>query len=423
MRTFKHYWQELSASIKQAFKAPASNSPERGSHDRAATTISTASHTLAANLKRSQQQAANARDQQQQKYDLLAQRLGTVETEREQAQQRALVLEASLVDVSTRLAASESQIKALRAETLEQVTELKASLLDNAGTLQAAVTRAEKLEAEQRRYESMLQDAQKQLQRQHGRQVSAMWVAAFALILAAVAGAMLIRDVQKNATVLSNMSADLKQLTSVLEANPGMPQQSSQPLDQAVIESVTVTEDMTVVTSTTTAAVVAPAQQQAGEMSAEAPNDAGLSASRDADDSAADQQVSPQPFPVNKRAFFIEGTSSEETITLPSGVHYQVIQPGRGRSPVLSDRVAVDYLGITRDGRVIDDTYSLGQPARVYINELAPAWQETLLSMEVGAQWEVSVPPGVVLINTGPESRMPENETGTYLIELVEIIE
>ena len=43
--------------------------------------------------------------------------------------------------------------------------------------------------------------------------------------------------------------------------------------------------------------------------------------------------------------------------------------------------------------------------------------------MEEGAQWEVSVPPGLVLINSESGDGMPENESGTYLIELLEIIE
>ena len=305
----------------------------------------------------------------------------------------------------------------------EQATEFKASLLENANSLQAAVTHVEKLEAEYRLYEGMLQEVQAQLRRQDRRLVSAVWVAAVALLLAVVAGAVLIWEVQRNATVLNSMSADLKRLMSAMEQNPGVPQQSLQPTDQAVVEPVTTAEDVTVVTSTTTAAVDVQVQEEAGEMNGEAVDDAGFSNSNDGHDVIADHEVRRQAFPRNKRAFFIEGISSEEEIALPGGIHYQVVQPGRGRSPVLTDRVAVDYLGITQDGRVFDDTYSLGQPAEFYINELAPAWQETLLSMQEGAQWEVSVPPGLVLINSESGDGMPENESGTYLIELLEIIE
>lgn len=423
MRTFKHYWQALSARIKQALKAPAGTSPEQGDNVRDVAAISSASHTLTANLKRAQQEVDSARDRDQQKYDVLAQRLGAVETERDRARELTLQLEASLAVVSTRLAATEMQLKALQSETLEQATEFKASLLENASSLQAAVTHVEKLEAEHRLYESMLQEVQAQLRRQDRRLVFAMWVAAFVLLLAVVAGAVLIWEVQKNATVLNSMNADLKQLMSVMEQNPGMPQQSLQRTDKPVVEPVTTAGDITVVTSTTTAAVDGPVQEEAGEVNGKAVDDAGFSDSSDGHDAIADHEVSRQAFPRNKRAFFIEGISSEEEIALPGGVHYQVVQPGRGRSPVLTDRVAVDYLGITQDGRVFDDTYSLGQPAEFYIYELAPAWQEALLSMEEGAQWEVSVPPGLVLINSESGDGVPENKSGTYLIELLEIID
>jgi len=423
LRTFKYYWQALSARINQALKAPAGTSPEQGHSDREAAAISSASHMLAANLKRTHHEIDSARDRDQQKYDVLAQRVGAVETGHERAREQALQLEASLGVVLTRLAATEMQLKTLHAKTQEQATEFKASLLENASALRAAVTHVEKLGAEHRLYEGLLQEVQAQLLRQDRRLVSAMRVAAVTLLLAVVAAAVLIWNVHKNATLLNSMSADLKQLTSVMEQSPGMPQQSLQPTDQPVVDPVTTAEDITVVTSTTTAAVDVPVREEAGELDGEAADDAGFSDSSDAHDAIADPEVSRQTFPRNKRAFFIEGISSEEEIALPGGVHYQVVQPGRGRSPVLTDRVAVDYLGITRDGRVFDDTYSLGQPAEFYINELAPVWQETLLSMQEGAQWEVSVPPGVALLNSESGDGMPENEPGTYLIELLEIVE
>jgi FKBP-type peptidyl-prolyl cis-trans isomerase/cell division protein FtsL len=423
LRTFKHYWQALSASIKRALNTPASTSPEPGDSVRDAAAISSASHMLAANLKRTHHQMDSARDREHQQYDVLAQRLGAVETGHDRARELTLQLQASLAAVSTRLAATEMQLKALHAETLEQATEFRAALLENASALQAAVAHVEKLAAEHRLHESVLQEVQAQLRRQDRRLVFAMRVAAVVLLLAIVAAAVLIWEAQKNVTLLNSMSADLKQLMSVVEQGPGMPQQSLQATQQAVVEPVTTAADITVVTSTTTAAVDVPGQGAAGELDGKAVADAGFSDSRDAHDAVADPEVSRQTFPHNKRAFFIEGISSEEEITLPGGVHYQVVQPGRGRSPALTDRVAVDYLGITRDGRVFDDTYSLGQPAEFYIYELAPAWQETLLSMQEGAQWEVSVPPGLVLVNSESGGGMPGNKSGTYLIELLEILE
>ena len=417
MRTFKHYWQKLSATIKHAFEVPASTSPEQGNSELDAAVISSANHTLAANLKRTHQETESARDRDQQKYNALMQRLGAVETGRDRAHELALQLETTLAAVSTRLAATELQVKALHVEAQEQAAEFKVSLLDNTNALQAAVSQVEKLEAEHRHHESMLLEVRAQLLKQDRRLVSAIWVAAFASMLLVVTGAVLIWDVQKNATVLNSMSADLGHLMSAMEQKSALPQQGLQAMDQPVVEPVTVTE------STPAAAGDAPLQEDAAEMSGYPVGDAGFSGSSDDYDAEAGHEVSRQTFPRNKRAFFIEGTSSEEEIALPGGVRYQVVQPGRGRSPVLTDRVAVDYLGITQDGRVFDDTYSSGQPAELNINDLDPAWQETLLSMEEGAQWEVSVPPGLLLINTEPGGGMPENESGTYLIELLEIIQ
>jgi len=417
LRTFKHYWQKLSAAIKHAFKVPASASPEQADSDLDAAVISSANHMLAANLKRTHQQTESARDRDQQKYSALMQRLGAVESGRDQAHERALQLETTLAAVSTGLAATELQVKALQLEAQEQAAEFRVSLLENTNALQIAVSRVEKLEAEQRHHESMLLEVQAQLLKQDRRRISAIWVAAFASMLLVVTGAVLIRDVQKNATVLDSMSADLGYLMSAMQQKSALQQQGLQVMDQPAVESVSAAE------STAAAADDAPLQEDAAVMSGYPVGDAGFSGSSDDYDAAAGREVSRQTFPRNKRAFFIEGVSSEEEIALPGGVRYQVVQPGRGRSPVLTDRVAVDYLGISQDGRVFDDTYSSGQPAELNINDLDPAWQETLLSMEEGAQWEVSVPPGLLLTNSEPEGGMPENESGTYLIELLEIVQ
>ncbi|MDH3933785.1 MAG: hypothetical protein OEU62_01345, partial [Gammaproteobacteria bacterium] len=61
---------------------------------------------LAANLKRTHQQTESARDRDQQKYSALMQRLGAVESGRDQAHERALQLETTLAAVSTGLAAT-----------------------------------------------------------------------------------------------------------------------------------------------------------------------------------------------------------------------------------------------------------------------------------------------------------------------------
>jgi len=96
---------------------------------------------------------------------------------------------------------------------------------------------------------------------------------------------------------------------------------------------------------------------------------------------------------------------------LPGGMQCRVETPGRGRSPLMSDRVVVN-LAIAADGKVIDDTYCSGQPATLHMSEFAPALQQALLNMGEGAEWEVTVPQQDTQ-GAGP---------GLHLIELLAVI-
>jgi FKBP-type peptidyl-prolyl cis-trans isomerase len=90
-------------------------------------------------------------------------------------------------------------------------------------------------------------------------------------------------------------------------------------------------------------------------------------------------------------------------------------------SPAINDQVLVNYLGITPDGKVIDDTYSSGNPAMLHISNLGPVLQDVLLNMNVGAEWEVYIPEEQRVY--GAFSRKGDEVEGPvlYLIELLEI--
>ena len=120
---------------------------------------------------------------------------------------------------------------------------------------------------------------------------------------------------------------------------------------------------------------------------------------------------------IEKNSLFKEATVNQEMKSLPGGIHYRIETPGRGRSPEMTDRVVVNYLAISPDGKVIDDTYSSGQPVTLHISQLSPALQDALLNMGEGAEWEVTVPEQRLYQGT------QRSEPGLYLIELLEVIE
>jgi FKBP-type peptidyl-prolyl cis-trans isomerase len=123
------------------------------------------------------------------------------------------------------------------------------------------------------------------------------------------------------------------------------------------------------------------------------------------------------------RQFFERNATMPGIVSLPSGVQYRVVKPGNGRSPDLDDWVVVDYLGMTRDGSIFDNTYDSGQRAIFGMDGLLPGWQEPLLQMQEGAEFEVYVPPGIANIGGIPSLNKPDMEPGIYLIELIQVVE
>lgn len=107
-------------------------------------------------------------------------------------------------------------------------------------------------------------------------------------------------------------------------------------------------------------------------------------------------------------------------VTLPSGLVYSVLVPGKGgATPQAGDPVTVHYTGWLTDGTVFDSSRKRGTPARFAVGDLIPGWNEALTLMTPGARWKLTIPPALAY---GPEGRpgaIPPNSTLVFDVELV----
>src|SRR3990167_5338619 len=62
-------------------------------------------------------------------------------------------------------------------------------------------------------------------------------------------------------------------------------------------------------------------------------------------------------------AFLAQNRKKPGVVTLKSGLQYKVITQGKGKKPLATDTVVVDYEGRLIDGTVFDSSYKRGQPA------------------------------------------------------------
>lgn len=120
-------------------------------------------------------------------------------------------------------------------------------------------------------------------------------------------------------------------------------------------------------------------------------------------------------------AFLQENAKRDGVTVMPSGVQYEVLQAGTGRSPRLQDVVLVNYEGKRVDDVVFDSSYQRGKPSEFPLKSVIRGWKETLPKMKEGAVWNVYVPADLAYGATSPNEIIPANSALVFKIELLEV--
>ena len=102
--------------------------------------------------------------------------------------------------------------------------------------------------------------------------------------------------------------------------------------------------------------------------------------------------------------------------TLPSGLQYRVITPGKGKSPAATDTVSVYYRSTLLDGSEFGGTED-GKPESFVVADVIPGLKEALQLMQPGAKWELFIPNELGFGRRGAL----EDQTTIYEIELLGI--
>jgi FKBP-type peptidyl-prolyl cis-trans isomerase FklB len=118
-------------------------------------------------------------------------------------------------------------------------------------------------------------------------------------------------------------------------------------------------------------------------------------------------------------AFLAENGKRKGVTILPSGVQYEVLRPGSGKRPLLSDEVMIHYRVTSVDGREMGSTYPAGNPRPFPVAKTVPGLQEVLPLMGEGAKWKVVLPTG-----TAAGGREPKGDAGPliYEVELLAVL-
>jgi FKBP-type peptidyl-prolyl cis-trans isomerase len=119
-------------------------------------------------------------------------------------------------------------------------------------------------------------------------------------------------------------------------------------------------------------------------------------------------------------AFFTDLKQKQSVVALPSGLHYELLQPGSGALPREDQTVKVHYTGTLIDGSVFDSSVERGEPAEFALKEVIPGWTEGIQKVKQGGKIKLYVPPHLAYGDDGRPG-IPPGSTLIFDVELLEV--
>ncbi|WP_207431060.1 FKBP-type peptidyl-prolyl cis-trans isomerase [Sabulibacter ruber] len=119
---------------------------------------------------------------------------------------------------------------------------------------------------------------------------------------------------------------------------------------------------------------------------------------------------------------FLEANKTKEGVqTLPSGLQYQVLESGSGKTPSKTSHVTTHYHGTLIDGTVFDSSYERGEPATFPVNGVIAGWTEALQLMKEGDKWRLFIPSNLAYGARGAGADIGPNATLIFDVELLSV--
>ena len=119
--------------------------------------------------------------------------------------------------------------------------------------------------------------------------------------------------------------------------------------------------------------------------------------------------------------YLTENAKKDGVITLPSGLQYQVLQEGNGKSPKATDKVVCHYEGMLVDGTMFDSSIQRGEPATFPLDGVIAGWTEGLQLMKEGAKYRFFIPYQLGYGERGAGASIPPFATLIFDVELIEV--
>ncbi|MBF0294166.1 MAG: FKBP-type peptidyl-prolyl cis-trans isomerase [Magnetococcales bacterium] len=120
--------------------------------------------------------------------------------------------------------------------------------------------------------------------------------------------------------------------------------------------------------------------------------------------------------------FLAANASKKGVVTTPSGLQYEILNPGNGPKPKVTDQVKVHYHGTLLDNTVFDSSLMRKEPLTLPLNAVIPGWAEGLQLMPVGSKYRFVIPAKLAYGSKGAPPKITPESTLIFEVELLEII-
>ena len=122
------------------------------------------------------------------------------------------------------------------------------------------------------------------------------------------------------------------------------------------------------------------------------------------------------------KAYLEENGKREGVITTKSGLQYEVLTEGTGKSPKATDKVRCHYEGRLTDGTIFDSSYQRGEPADFGLNQVIAGWTEGVQLMKEGAKYRFHIPYLLGYGERGAGASIPPYATLVFEVELIKVL-
>lgn len=120
--------------------------------------------------------------------------------------------------------------------------------------------------------------------------------------------------------------------------------------------------------------------------------------------------------------YLAANAKKEGVITRESGLQYQVLKEGTGKSPKATDRVKCHYEGFLIDGTVFDSSVQRGEPAVFPLDGVIAGWTEGLQLMKEGGKTRFFIPYLLAYGPSGAGNSIPPYAALIFDVELLEVL-